>query len=199
MEIDLVLFDLGGVLIELTGVPTLIRWTDGQMDENELWHHWLTSPAVRRYETGKCNSDEFARAIIVELALPVYADEFLREFSVWPRGACPGATELLSSLAGAFRLVTLCNTNEIHWQRYKESGVLDFFETHFASHKTGLMKPDLAAFQNVIRSTGIPPDRILFLDDNQLNVDGAKATGMLAHRAKGTSAARTKLEELGML
>jgi len=198
-EIDLIVFDLGGVLIELTGVPTLIRWTNGQMNESDLWQHWLTSPAVRNYESGRSTSDEFANAIITELALPIATDEFLREFAVWPRGAYPGASELLVSLSGTFRLVMLSNTNAIHWQRCKAFGLLDLFEGHFASHKTGLMKPDVEAFQNVVRSVGIHPNRILFLDDNQMNVDGSKVAGMLAHRVNGTAGARAKLEELGML
>jgi HAD superfamily hydrolase (TIGR01509 family) len=198
-EIELILFDIGGVLIELTGVPTLIRWTNGRMNESDLWNHWLTSQAVRRYETGKSGSEEFAKAIIAELGLSVPAEEFLHEFSVWPKGAYPGAYDLLRSLAGTFRMATLCNTNEIHWQRYVESGLLDLFERHFASHRTGLIKPDVAAFQNVVRSTGLRPNRVLFLDDNQLNVDASKAAGMLAYKVKGVSGARAKLAALGVL
>ena len=32
-QIELILFDVGGVLIELTGVPTMLEWTKNQMDE----------------------------------------------------------------------------------------------------------------------------------------------------------------------
>ncbi len=197
-QIELILFDVGGVLIELTGVPAL-EWTEGRMDEEELRRCWLTSPAVRKFETGRSDSDEFARGVVSEFELPVTPDDFLREFSMRPKGPYSGAADLLRSLSGTFRLATLSNTNEIHWPRFQEFGILDFFQDHFVSHKIGVLKPDMAAFQHVVEATGVPPECILFLDDYQLNVDGAKAAGMQACRVMGTSGARARLEELDML
>jgi putative hydrolase of the HAD superfamily len=46
---------------------------------------------------------------------------------------------------------------------------------------------------------GCSPDRVLFLDDNALNVDGALAVGIDAHRADGVDAAREILRERGLL
>lgn len=46
-SIELVIFDLGGVLIKLTGVPRMLEWTQGQLSERKMWEQWLHSPAVR--------------------------------------------------------------------------------------------------------------------------------------------------------
>ena len=62
---DVVLFDLGGVLIELAGVPIWQSWT-GADNEAEVWERWLRSTAVRRFESGRAGADEFAREIIAE-------------------------------------------------------------------------------------------------------------------------------------
>jgi FMN phosphatase YigB (HAD superfamily) len=43
------------------------------------------------------------------------------------------------------------------------------------------------------------PDRILLLDDNQLNVDGARAAGLRAERVIGVEEARRVLERVTAL
>jgi len=46
----------------------------------------------------------------------------------------------------------------------------------------------------VILDLGCPAEQILFLDDNQINVDGARAAGLLAERAVGVTQAQAILE-----
>jgi putative hydrolase of the HAD superfamily len=42
----------------------------------------------------------------------------------------------------------------------------------------GVRKPDLAAYQQAAEALGVPPDRIVFLDDTPECVDGGRAAGM---------------------
>ena len=44
----------------------------------------------------------------------------------------------------------------------------------------GSRKPDRAAFEHVAREIGVPAGRVLFFDDLEENVEGARATGMQA-------------------
>lgn len=46
-KIQVALFDLGGVLVELRGVPTMLAWLDHRVSLEELWKLWLSSPTVR--------------------------------------------------------------------------------------------------------------------------------------------------------
>nr|VFK56235.1 MAG: putative hydrolase of the HAD superfamily [Candidatus Kentron sp. TUN] len=197
--VDLILFDVGGVLIELSGIPVLMEWTKGRMDEEELWQHWLTSPVVRRYETGRCEADEFSKGIVDELNLPVSAVEFLNEFASWPKGPCPGSRELLNVLSARYNLASFSNTNEIYWDHFLKSGLSSYFRQHFASNQIGLVKPDKEAFLYVCHATTINSHRILFFDDNQLNVDTAKSLGMQAYCTKGAVEAGNVLKKLGLL
>jgi FMN phosphatase YigB (HAD superfamily) len=48
----------------------------------------------------------------------------------------------------------------------------------------------------MIKALDLPPSRILFLDDNQINVDAAIEAGITAHRVRGVSESRTLLESL---
>ncbi len=194
----MLLFDLGGVIVELAGVPVWKEWT-GQSD-HEIWERWLYSPAVRRFERGSSSSDEFAREIVREFDLPVDPATFLAQFERWPTGPFPGALELLAELEDRFRLACLSNSNALHWPRFLSDMHLgEAFHHHFVSHELGALKPDLEVFELVVERLGCAPERILFLDDNQLNVDGARAAGLHAERAEGVAGAREVLREQSCL
>jgi putative hydrolase of the HAD superfamily len=66
------------------------------------------------------------------------------------------------------------------------------------SRETGLLKPDGEAFQHVIRQTRSSPERIMFFDDSQRNVDSA-ATGMVACKTVGLAEVYRVLREFAIL
>jgi putative hydrolase of the HAD superfamily len=197
---DLLVFDLGGVLVENVGVDRLLAWMSTTPTAEELWHTWLTSPTVRAFERGNLPAAQFAAGMIAELSLPVSPEEFLTEFAACIKQLYPGALDLLRHLSQSYRLASLSNTNGIHWQRCcDELQLATVFDYHFPSHETGRLKPDRAAFEYVIAQTGCLPERLLFVDDNQVNVDSAAATGMVARRTVGITGVREVLREFGIV
>ena len=173
VQTQLVLFDLGGVLIELGGVEEFRRLV-GAGDEDEVWRRWLSSPSVRRFERGLCDRQAFATGMIQENGLKMTPGDFLEMFGAWPRGMMPGASELVSSLAAGLQRACLSNTNELHWREQRDAeNIQSLFEMRFLSFELGLVKPDREIFEFVLRATGVPGEAILFLDDNAINVDGA--------------------------
>jgi putative hydrolase of the HAD superfamily len=199
MATRVVLFDLGGVLVELGGVDRFGRLI-GETDESEIWHVWLTSYWVRRFERGRCTREEFAVGMVAEHSLTVGADVFLEEFLNWPQGLIVGALDLLGELASHVRPACLSNTNELHWNEQVDAQQLQaLFETRFLSHELGLVKPDREIFEHVVAGLGCAPDEVLFLDDNQLNVDGARSVGLNAHRVTGVDGSRGVLAKHGVL
>jgi len=196
---DVILFDLGGVLIELSGVDRMLELTGNQMTAEELWHRWLTSPAVREFESGKSQVEAFAAGVRHEFDLSITTEQFVTEFESWLVGPFPGAVDLLKRLSAAATLACLANTNHLHWQRVKnEMGLLELFKFTFASHEMGTLKPDREAFQFAIDALACSPDRILFLDDNQINVDAALSVGMASYRVTGVMEADQRLKALGI-
>ena len=194
-----VLFDLGGVLVELGGVEHFGRLI-GEGDEAVIWHTWLTSTWVRRYERGLCTREDFAAGMRDEHGLELGESEFLELFLSWPRGLFPGAEELVSTLHEAVTVACLSNTNELHWSAQQDASVLHrLFETRFLSHELGLVKPDREIFDHVLSELGLGGEQVLFLDDNQINVDGALEVGLDAQLVKGVDAARTLLRSRGLL
>jgi putative hydrolase of the HAD superfamily len=92
------------------------------------------------------------------------------------------------------------NTNALHWNEHLAGWPLvQLLETRFLSFEIGLLKPDRLAFDYVADQVGPAPGRVLFLDDNVVNVDGAVAAGFLAVRVAGVFEARQALVAFGVL
>ena len=196
---DLVLFDLGGVLIELSGVGAM-RDLAGIGNDVELWERWLSCPGVRAVERGECTAEEFAAGMVDEWKLSVTPQEFLDAFRVWPVGPMPGAEALVADVAKVVAVGCLSNTNSLHTEeRFSRWGIFATFEPRFLSHELGVLKPDRDLFDRVAQLAGLAPERILFLDDNVINVDGARAAGFAAETARGVDEAREVLIAAGVL
>lgn len=198
-RIDAILFDLGGVMIELAGVERMLEWSPGLGTTEELWRRWLSSPAVRGYETGRTSRDAFADAIVAEFGLPVGPAAFLAEFEWWPRSLHPGARPLLASLSSRFALASLSNTNELHWDRFARDWNLPaMFHHNFPSFEVGRLKPDADYFEHVLDALGVAPGRTLFVDDNRINVEAAHAVGLNARLVRHFGELEPALAEFGI-
>lgn len=199
-EVDLVLFDLGGVLVGLGGGVDAMQRLAGLTSPEEVWRRWLTCDWVRSFERGSCTPDDFARGVVDDWALSISADDFLEQFREWPEGVFDGARELLDQVRRRVRVGCLSNTNALHWGDHSTGwGLDDRFDVRFLSFEVGLVKPDREIFEHVSEAVGMPPHRIVFLDDNQLNVDQAVVSGFVARRVRGPDEARAALEELGVI
>jgi glucose-1-phosphatase len=197
--VDLVLFDLGGVLIEVPGVRAMLELT-GMASEEELWRRWLTCRWVRRFESGGCSEAEFAAGLVADWQLDLSAAAFLGAFRDWPAGPLPGAAELVAQTRARVATGCFSNTNALHWRDHIAAWPLTgLFDHRFLSFELGLLKPDVAAFAQVAALLGVPAERVLFLDDNAVNVAGAVAAGFQAARAAGVDEARQCLIEAAVL
>jgi putative hydrolase of the HAD superfamily len=60
-------------------------------------------------------------------------------------------------------------------------GILDEFDSVINSAEVGAAKPDRAIFLAALRALGVEAASAIFVDDQQRNVEGAVAMGMLGH------------------
>jgi putative hydrolase of the HAD superfamily len=200
MTLRIVLFDVGGVLVDLGGVDTLLGWLGPSATQESLWPIWLRSPSVRAFETGRIEPMDFAVGILEELKLDLEPRLFLESFASWPTKAFPGALEMVATIPAHYQRALLSNSNMLHWPRVlDEMDLRSSFEHRFSSHLTGKIKPDEEAFEHVIEALHCRPDEVLFLDDNLLNVEAARAIGMQSVRVRGVEESRAALQQAGIL
>jgi glucose-1-phosphatase len=200
VAIRIVLFDVGGVLVEPSGVATMLAWMRNRVSPEQLWRMWLTSSCVRAFESGRLSPEAFADQVIAEFSLPVPREMFLSEMTLWSVALFPGALELVEQIPPQYVRATLCNTNVIHWKYLMAiEGLARAFPHHFASHLMGKIKPDAEAFLHVIDALQCDPHEVIFLDDNDMNVVAARSVGMQAVRVRGIAEAKRALVASGVL
>ena len=142
----ILLFDMGGVLIDYPGAGRLLKWMPEGTSEEELNRRWHGSRSIRLFESGKCDEKTFADDMIAELSFQTDRDSFLEEFRLIPGGFLPHATEILDRLKD-FPTACFSNTNKLQWERLEsEFGLEEHFDKCFLSYRIGLTKPDREAF-----------------------------------------------------
>jgi HAD superfamily hydrolase (TIGR01509 family) len=192
----LLLFDLGGVLIENVGFESLNRLLPSPIIHTELKERWLRSPSVRDFESGKIDAKEFSLRFIDEWKITLSADNFIAEFSNWPKGFYPGAKQLLKSMRRSFRIACLSNSNTLHWSRF--GNFEDVFDIALSSHLLGVLKPDCAAFERALSACGVRPEEVIFFDDSFPNVKAAENLGIRAFHVEGFTRLRGVLSREGI-
>lgn len=182
----LLLFDLGGVLLENGTFDALNRLMPRPLALPALRQRWLDSRAIRRFESGRAAPAEFFRDFIAEWELRLTPDQFRAEFLSWPSRFFDGAEAMLARLRKRHPIACLSNSNELHWAKF---GAFDgYFDRTFSSHLIGMMKPDAELFEYVIAALDRAPGQIVFFDDSEANVEMAARLGMHAHRVEGIGA-----------
>ncbi len=196
-DIAAVLFDMGGVIVELAPLVELLGL---DVPADVFWPAWLQSPIVRAFERGDIDPTEFGAGLVAELDLPITPEELVDRFQGFVRGLFPGAASLVESLRGRVITGVLSNTNALHWDHQSDGPVIrTLFDRNYLSFQLGLLKPDRSLFDFVLADLGLPGDRVLFLDDNQINVDGGTAAGLRAELVRGPDEAAAALVEYGLI
>lgn len=182
------IFDLGGVILDLSVDHTLKAFALHAGIEKEKAHHIFTTAAgFEEYEKGAI-SDEAFRDFVRE-AYNITSDNQTIDkcWNAMLRGIPQVKLDLLIRLQSEFQVFLLSNTNGIHLDHINQvmlpqingSTSLDsYFNKAYYSHRMLKRKPDAEIFEQVIDENHLVPEQTLFLDDNAVNIEGAKFVGL---------------------
>ncbi len=182
-RVEALLFDLGGVLIELDWDAVFTHWAQGcGADPRALRSRFGFDAPYERHELGQLDAAGYFAALRASLAIDIPDARFEEGWGRLFTGPVPETVELVRALQGRVPLHLFSNTNAAHqgvWAR-DYAAALAPFERVFTSCEIGQRKPDRSAFEHVARAIGVAPERILFFDDTLANVEGARASGLQA-------------------
>lgn len=194
------LFDLGGVLVDFAGVAELRRLLPTDMSEAEVQARWNACEPSQAFGCGRLDTDTFVTRFLADWGVSLPPQDFLDAYRSWARGWLPGALDLLADLRGRFVLAALSNNNPVHWDRLTaELGLLEAFDHAWASHELGVRKPDPEIFRLALARLGQPAEAVLFFDDAAGNVEVARSLGMQADVVDSPAAVRAALSARGLL
>ena len=198
--IDLVLFDIGGVLGS-NGWDREQRAAAveqfGLDPEDFQYRHEET---VGAWESGQISLDEY-------LALTVFCDprrctrDEFKSFMFAQSVAWPDSIGVARDLAGTkVEMATLNNESEaLNTHRIRAFGLVEIFPTFFTSCWLGVRKPTREIYTRVLGMTQADPTRTLFIDDRVQNLKPAAELGVKTIRFESARQLRTALEAHGLL
>ena len=184
---EVVIFDLGGVVIDLDVRKTLDAFQQLIGDEfNILEEAQLNQSFYIEYEKGHISCDEF-RSHIRGLTTKTLRDEEIDY--AWNSMLQDIPVDRLSWIAALkehYRICVLSNINVLHIKGFnkifKEQTPYDhpaeLFEKVFYSCDMGMRKPDENIYEQVLKDMGVKPERAIFFDDKQENIDTAEKLGI---------------------
>lgn len=190
-ETDNIVFDFGGVLIDLyrdrcveafrrIGYPQAERMLD-------LYH---PADLFNRLESGLVSAGEVCAYIRRDSGLPI-SDQDIRDAYLAFLGPIPaGKLRAIRALREAGKKTyALSNTNEIVMPYIRETlftadglTLEDYFLKAYLSFEMKLLKPDPAIFRAMIADSGMNPEHTLFIDDSPRNVESARKLGFQVYK-----------------
>jgi putative hydrolase of the HAD superfamily len=186
-KIKNILFDLGGIFIELDYLKTENAFISlGVTNFSELYNQHLATPLFLDLETGRIEEEEFYNAFrktaLVNLSNKQIKDAWNAMLLNFP----PERLDWLKHISKKYKTYLFSNTNIIHYtavqkifyENTAQKNLDDFFVKAYYSHTLKMRKPDPASFSEILRIENLVADETLFVDDTPKNIEGAKQAGL---------------------
>ncbi len=178
-----ILFDLGGVLVDLNKQACVDAFKAiGYPQAESMLSNYVQSGIFLELEEGHIAPEAFYQAIMAEA--PVTHEQIDEAFFKFLEGIPQYKMEMLLELKKKYKMLMLSNTNHImfSWLREAYFGVNghtidDYFDELFLSYEMGVAKPNPEIFKILIEKHGIVPSETLFLDDGIKNIEAAAELG----------------------
>jgi glucose-1-phosphatase len=199
--ISLVIFDMDGVLADLDR-PRRLLWLSratGKTAEHfnaTVWHSDFESGAeAGRYPTGAEYLSEFNARSGCALSREQWVEARRQAMTLLPE-----TLAIARELQSEARIALLTNNGSLLKESLPElvPEVWNLFGAHaHASCEFLARKPDRLVFERLLDRYAVAPGRALLIDDDPLNVQGARSAGLHALRFRTAARLKGNLAELG--
>lgn len=186
VEIENIVFDYGGVIVDLDRDKVATQlYNLGIKNIEEVLSSYHQKGVFDLLERGVITAEQF-RDEIRYLSGTVVTDEYID--NIWKSflvGIDPKKLEIICRLNRTHNVYLLSNTNPIHWEYsckellvFNDARVDDMFAHTYRSYMIGLAKPDIKLYEYMISHSGMNPNETLFIDDSMLNCEVAEKLGI---------------------
>ena len=189
-EIKNIIFDLGGVIINLD-IPKTIEEFNKLTNKpfESIYNQLQQSPIFDLFDKGQISEFNFFSEIQKSLGSDIPHHKLLFAWNAMLLDFPSHRLELLIQLKSNYRLFLLSNTNETHVTAFEKSlqkqhghkNLEPFFEKVYYSCRMEMRKPDTEIFNYVLTNHRLNPQETIFIDDSPQHIEGALKTGIKAH------------------
>jgi len=175
-------FDMGGVLIAWSPRRLVARLGVEGEDARLLLREVFGDQEWVGLDRGRLTEEEALARF--RARLPRHLHEAARRLVYWWRDELwpvPGMEELLKELkAAGYGIYLLSNATAALHEYFPRIPGAALFDGLLVSADLGLLKPQHEIFETLFARFGLAPEESFFVDDSNVNVDGALVVGMSA-------------------
>ena len=202
MKPKAVVFDVGNVLYGWDPDSFLVR----QIADDEARMRFIEDVGLWQWHETLDGGRPFDEAA-AELSekFPAYAkliSAWGERFGETISDPIPDMHALVEELgARSVPLFAITNFSADFWRPFvvREQAFFSLFRDIVVSGEEKMLKPDPAIYYLALRRFGLKPEEALFVDDREINVEGARAIGMRAHLFTDATDLRARLTAEGLL
>ncbi|WP_288205351.1 HAD family phosphatase [uncultured Parabacteroides sp.] len=190
-KIKNIVFDLGGVLIDLSHDQAVRRFEEiGVVDAAQLLDPYEQKGIFLEVENGTITADEYCQKLREHTGKDLSYEEIKHAWLGFIVDVPQYKLDHLLKLREHYNVYLLSNTNPIiqeGWARtdqFSAAGrpIGDYFDKMYTSYEVGVTKPDRKIFDYMIADSGLIPYETLFVDDAKSNVEVGRNLGFQAYQ-----------------
>jgi len=190
MEVKNIIFDFGGVIIDIDEQLTIKEFAKlGFGDPSKALSKEFIE-LVRKFERGIFTPDIFRNKLRDFLDISATDQEIDDAWNALLFDIPAARIEVIQEVKKNYNIFLLSNSNEIHYDLYLRDLQLRFdynefdelFHKAYFSFDLHLSKPDDDIYEFVMYQEGLDPAETLFIDDRADNIEAARKLGFQTYQ-----------------
>ena len=190
-NIKVIILDLGGVILNINYQNTIDAFKKLGVKNTEDFYSKKTQTHIfNLIETGEITTNQFLSEL-QELTDVATIKEVKNAWNSMILDLPESRLDFLLSLKNKYRLFLLSNTNAIHINAIRNQlgnkqwkSFCNLFDKMYLSHEIGVRKPNIEAFQFILKQQKLDPNEVLFIDDSHQHIESAKKLGIICYHLK---------------
>ena len=168
--IEAIIFDCFGVIYPQAGIPFFERYKASLARNPQAW-----ADLVTKIDLGQITRQEFYLAQEKITGVPARSamDEIDSQMNV-----DRNLVALIKKLKPQYKIGFLSNACKEEIEPVFRDKIDWLFDSMAVSYEVGAIKPDAKMFLVSAQRLGVEPEKCLFVDDSQTNIDAAQSLGM---------------------
>lgn len=189
-EIKNIIFDLGGVIINLDTQRTIQEFNKiSRVPFEEIYTQSAQMELFNLFDKGKISDFDFFSELRKWIGYEGPEIDLLYAWNAMLGDVPESRLDLLVNMKQNFSTFLLSNTCEPHitafehdlYLRHGVKNFNDYFDEVYYSCRIGMRKPDKEIFEYVLEQNDLDPEETIFIDDSIQHVKGAGACGIKAY------------------
>lgn len=190
-KIKNIVFDLGGVLIDLDHDRAVGSFEGiGVADAKQLLDPYEQKGIFLEVEKGTITADEFCQKLRAHAGKDLTYEQIKQAWLGFIADTPQYKLDYLLNLRDHYNVYLLSNTNPFiqeGWARTNEftpagRSIGAYFDKMYTSYEVGVTKPDRKIFDYMIADSGLIPSETLFVDDGKSNIEVARQLGFATYQ-----------------